>query len=255
MSLQFEMQELETGKPYLMKFRPILTGTILPDWCHGPFVAELSSLVFHHDHMTIDYNHDETEILGYAHSFAVDSTGWIGDGVLLSLAPGDRASQVILQGKAGVPWEVSPTLMLDEGTQQKVNDGEVVNINGVDQKGPFTIFRNVPVRGISICPYARDKDTNAILKMARLNQPTTMEVKKMSDEEKKATLNQKDEQTTLNEEPEKPVKDETLLKFTNRFGFERGAKLFQEGVEYEKIDEAFQTLKANGTSIGLRLIF
>ncbi len=249
MPIQFsETQEpFEIGKPYPMKFRPILTGTILPDWCHGPFVVELASLVFHHDRMTIDYNHNETEILGYAHDFAVDSTGWIGDGTLLSLAPNDRASQVILQGKAGVPWEVSPTLMMDEGVPELVHEGQVVHINGMDQKGPFTIFRNVPVRGISICPYARDKDTNAVLKMARLNQPPTMmEVKKMDTEEKKDALNQEEEQDKLNEPEQTPVKDETLLKFTNRFGFERGTKLFQEGVEYDKIDEAFQTLKACG---------
>jgi hypothetical protein len=137
-----------------------------------------------------------------------------------------------MRGIAGTPWEISPTIIVSEYDATKVKVGEKVNMNGRELQGPFTIYHNVEVRGISICPYGRDKETNALLGLQMVRRKKKGELKKMSDE------NDKDKPET--------VKDETLSKFTGKFGAEIGVKLYQAGADFDAIDQAYQTLKNAG---------
>jgi hypothetical protein len=249
MSIQYNNTEFQVGVPYPISFRPINSGKVIPNWGEL-FALDLKTLDFcGKERFLIDYNHDDSQVIGYidTNTFKVDATGWIGDGFIVSLTEGDKASEVIKLGKAGVPWEVSPTLDLGEATCEFVNDGVKIQLNDQELVGPFTIYRNVPVRGISVCPYGRDNDTSALLGMHRkkLNKKgENMTLTKLSTEDDP----KKEGESSTEEETKETVKDETLAKFTARFGAEQGVKLYQQNLDYEAIDAAFSLLKSCGVT-------
>jgi hypothetical protein len=229
MTIQFSDQEFQVGVPYKTPMT-ILTGAIIPDYGDS-MVVDLSSLIFHKKNYTIDYDHDERETIGTApvSEFNISDAGWKGVGYLLSLRSDDRAAEVIQRGKAGMEWEVSPVLMLEEGIKESIPQGNEIIVNGSLKQGPFNLYKNVPVRGLSFCPYARDKNTNALLGMQRNHFNAGKEVKKMADDKK--------------------VKDDILQKFIDRFGTEQGVQLYQDGVDYDEIEKALELLKKAGIEI------
>jgi hypothetical protein len=239
MAIQYKTDvEFKVGELYPVPMRPINSGSIMQDW-GGLFVLDLATLDYgKKNRFTIDYDHDEMQIIGHidTSTFKIDQTGWIGDGWLLSLVEGDRAYDIIMRGIAGTPWEISPTLILSDDNSTRVKAHEKLKINGQELQGPFTIYHNVEVRGISICPYGRDKNTNALLGILKENKKKKGEFKKMADENNKL------------EEKEEKVKDETLAKFTQKFGAEIGIKLYQSGADFDAIDQAYQTLKNAGVT-------
>jgi hypothetical protein len=251
MSIKYNDTEFKVGEPYPVHFRPINSGKLMPDWC-GMFAIELKSLNYEgKDRLIIDYNHDTEQVIGYidTNTFKVDANGWSGDGFLVSLIDGDKASEIIKLGKAGVPFEVSPTLDINEDDVEKVKAGDTVTVNEQAQDGPFRIYKNVVVRGISICPYGRDNDTNTILgmnfrnskKKGKLDMSTKI---KLSDEDKEKN----EELSEGDDENKETVKDETLAKFTKRFGAEKGVALYQSGADYDKVEETIATLTKAGIS-------
>jgi hypothetical protein len=88
----------------------------------------------------------------------------------------------------------------------------------------------VPVLGISICPYGRDKNTNVLFGIER-------EVK---NRRKNMPLKKEGKKTT------EKVKDATLLSFTTKFGYKKGVELYQSGIELKKIEDSIALLKGLG---------
>jgi hypothetical protein len=124
--ITYKGKEYKVNVPYEVELSPINTGVILPDYCWGDFVIDLSTLDYgNKERLVVDYNHEENLTIGYIDvaSMKVDAGGWSGTGYLLPIDEKDKASEIIKQGMGGVPFEVSPTLSLHEA------EAEIINAN------------------------------------------------------------------------------------------------------------------------------
>ena len=92
---------------------------------------------------------------------------------LESATPNDRAAEVIARIESGVPYEISPTVMLDES--------EVVKETATTDDGvEYIIYRNVPLRGASVCPYGTDRCTTILSLNGGLEMKKRVKTKKLS---------------------------------------------------------------------------
>lgn len=261
-----ETQENHDTEERNIKFNPALTGDALWRCCEGDFVIDLATLKFNKDRLTIDYNHDESEVIGYAMNFQKTPSGLIADGVLVSAMAGDRSDSVYRQLKAGVPLEVSPTLELYSGSIEELEDGQTAMINDREISGPITIFKNVPVRGLSVCPYGTDAGTcvNALKKenlteekmifSKRKNGLTRMAKSRLSEEGGEGEVKEKEKVLTDCSEEAGAEGTEGATQYTaypeletfiENFGLEKGVEYYRRGLTLEEAQaEDYAELKA-----------
>ena len=225
----------------------ILSGTELFRDDLGAFVLDLSSMQFHRDRYIVDYDHLETQVLGWLGDVEVTEEGLIGTAHLSSTNGNDRASEVIQRIKDGTPYEVSPTIDLPD--PEEVPEGVTVEVNGQTVEGPIDIYRNVEFRGVGICPYGTDKFTK-IISLKRSNEVNmSKKTKKLSDDVIKEdelieTAAEIVEDATDGEVPAEaayPLLEEMI----EEFGFEEGVNYFRRGLSFEEAEqEDYENLKA-----------
>lgn len=129
-----------------------------PYWSN-PTVHDFAGMVAP-DKIPIDYGHDDAEVIGYADSIDTSTGNLILSGVLLSMAPGDRAAEVYAKAKEGVPYQASIVMGMEPLSVEEVGAGMSALVNGQTVDGPVTIFRAFQLRGVSILPHGADSDTN-----------------------------------------------------------------------------------------------
>lgn len=131
-----------------------------PYW--GRIVHDLSGMRMHKSRLPIDYAHNESEVLGYLNHFDSESGDLVASGALIPFSEGDRASEVLHKMREGVPYEASIFFGGDGIKIEEVGEGMVAQVNGYTFDGPGIIVREWPLRGVAICPYGADMNTESV---------------------------------------------------------------------------------------------
>lgn len=207
----------------------VLSGDQLWRDNQGDFVIDLDSVAIHRDKLILDYNHNEDEVIGHIDEIKTDDGRLTATAHIYSVCAGDRAEEVMKRIRLGTPYEISPTVMFRNGDPEEIIEGNQAVINGRTVSGPATVFRNVPVRGASVCPYGTDKETGIVgLALERTDEHERNP--NMADEEKKDEC--------LNEEGAgEYTASPDLEKMIAEFGLEKGVEYFRKGISFEEAQQ------------------
>jgi len=127
-------------------------------WFWGNVVHDLSGMLGR-ERGAIDYAHDEKEIIGYYSHREVTPDGLVLSGALVPWKESDRATEIQYKLAQGVPYEASINFGGDGIKLEQVPDGQTVQVNGFDFAGPGIVVREWPLRGVAVCPYGADANT------------------------------------------------------------------------------------------------
>ncbi len=137
------------------------SGDAITHWYWGKVIHDLAGMRTHKPRLTIDYAHNDNEVLGYLNHFDVSSGDLVASGALTPWREDDRASEVIFKMRQGVPYEAS-IFFGGEGIKlEEIGEGMTAQVNGRQFDGPGVIVREWPLRGVAICPYGADQNTEA----------------------------------------------------------------------------------------------
>jgi hypothetical protein len=137
------------------------SGKPIEHWFWGKVVHDLAGMRTHKPRLTIDYAHNDAEVLGYLNHFETDTGDLITSGALTPFKDDDRASEVLFKMRQGVPYEASIFFGGDGIKVEEVGEGMVSQVNGYQFEGPGIIIREWPLRGVAICPYGADQNTES----------------------------------------------------------------------------------------------
>lgn len=137
------------------------SGKPIEHWFWGRVVHDLAGMHLHKPRVPIDYVHDAKEIVGYLNKFDRTSGDLVTSGALVPFKESDRATEIVHKMKAGVPYEASINFGGDGIKVEDVGDGMVAQVNGYQFEGPGVIVREWPLRGVAICPYGADANTES----------------------------------------------------------------------------------------------
>jgi hypothetical protein len=127
----------------------------------GRVVHDLAGMHLHKSRLAIDYVHDSKEIIGYLNKFETDSGVLVTTGALVPWKDNDRATEILHKLSEGVPYEASINFGGDGIKIQELFEGETTEVNGRTFDGPGVIIREWPLRGVAICPYGADANTDS----------------------------------------------------------------------------------------------
>jgi hypothetical protein len=130
-----------------------------PYW--GNIVHDLSGVRLHKNRIPVDYVHDPKEIIGYLNHFDGSSGDLVTSGALVPFKDNDRATEILHKMDAGVPYEASINFGGDGIRLEDLAAGQTTMINGYLLTGPAVIVREWPLRGVAICPYGADMNTES----------------------------------------------------------------------------------------------
>jgi hypothetical protein len=139
------------------------TGDPISHWYWGNVVHDNAGMQVHKSRLTIDYNHNDEEVIGYANKIENVNGDLLASGVIQSFNGNDRAAEVIFRAKQGQPYEASITHDADV-VLEEVPENYTVTVNERQVNGPALIIREWSLRGIAVCPYGADKNTSTELK-------------------------------------------------------------------------------------------
>jgi hypothetical protein len=138
------------------------SGGSIDHWYWGKVVHDLAGMRLHKPRLTVDYAHNESEVLGYLNHFDTESGDLIASGALTPWREDDRASEVMFKMREGVPYEASIFFGGDGMKVQEIAGGQIEQVNGRQFEGPGIIIREWPLRGVAICPYGADSNTESV---------------------------------------------------------------------------------------------
>lgn len=231
-----EAYRFKNPKPFVLQFddsgetsedakRPVellaLSGEPMESWYWERCIFERSGCTILNGKITIDYNHDPYEILGYVEA-ASGTPQLILNGFMTPFEK-DRASEVVHKSKQGVPYQCSVSLAYENFRYEYIGPGETTEVDGREFEGPITVFREYTVDGVAICPYGTDTKTQ-----------TTVFNKHKERNEK-----------TMTKEIEIAKKDgdraarELMKKFTKKFGDKKACRYFSDGLDEEAANEQY----------------
>ena len=113
--------------------------------------------------LPIDFDHDTGEAIGYLNKFEVEEDGLYASGAIVSTQEGDRASKILSQMRAGIPYEASINFGGDGIEVERVPEGKTAMVNGYELAGESVIVRKYPLRGVAVCLYGYDAQTSTNL--------------------------------------------------------------------------------------------
>jgi len=158
------------------------SGKPIEHWYWGRVVHDLAGMHLHKSRLAIDYVHDSKEVIGYLNKFDIESGDLVTSGALVPYKDNDRASEILHKMSAGVPYEASINFGGDGIKVQEIDEGQVAEVNGYTFEGPGVIVREWPLRGVAICPYGADANTdsralsgnqNQVFSASVVSEPTT----------------------------------------------------------------------------------
>lgn len=170
------------------------SGQPIEHWYWGKVAHDLSGMRLHKQRVSIDYAHDDKEVIGYANAFSSESGDLEVSGALVPFKDSDRATEVIYKQKSGVPYEASINFGGDGIKLEQVAEGQSAQVNGYTFDGPGIVIREWPLRGIAVCPYGADMNTST--QFAASKETVTVEFME---------ANMADEQTNVPEENQQPA--------------------------------------------------
>lgn len=135
------------------------SGGAIEHWYWGNVIHDFSGMKIGKNRLAIDYVHDPKEIIGYLNKFETENGDLYASGALVPYKDSDRASEIIHKMKEGVPYEASINFGGDGIKVEELSAGQVATVNGNQFEGPATIIREWPLRGVAVCPYGADANT------------------------------------------------------------------------------------------------
>lgn len=145
------------------------SGQPIEHYFWGRVVHDLAGMRLHKSRLAIDYVHDDKEIIGYLNHFDSESGDLIASGALVPFKDTDRATEIVYKMAQGVPYEASINFGGDGIKVQEVFEGEVTEVNGYTFEGPGIVIRDWPLRGVAVCPYGADMNTESASALANNN--------------------------------------------------------------------------------------
>lgn len=137
------------------------SGGSIEHWFWGRVVHDMSGLHMHKSRLPIDFVHDPKEVIGYLNKFDTSSGDLVTSGALVPFKESDRATEIIHKMGEGVPYEASINFGGDGIKLEEVPEGMTTEVNGRQFDGPGVIIREWPLRGVAICPYGADANTES----------------------------------------------------------------------------------------------
>lgn len=209
-------------------------------WYWGRMVHDLSGVKMK-SRMPIDYCHDNAEVLGFLNKSEITDEGIYLSGALVPYGD-DKAAEVVYKMGQGVPYEASINFGGDGILIEDVSEGMVTQVNGYQFAGPGVVIREWPLRGVAICPYGADANTESNLFSENDNKETKVEIMTEESESVEAAAvvdapeaaelgaaveGAEITPTPVAEEP-KDAKAE-LSQYVAEFGFAAGAEMYLLG--------------------------
>ena len=111
--------------------------------------------------------HDHNQIVGYTESLTSDGANLYAHGVLLDGDSHPAAQEVISASAQGFPWQASVGLEIDESGIVNLQDGEELEINGLNVKGPLLVMNKTTLKEISFVPLGADSQTRVAVALAK----------------------------------------------------------------------------------------
>lgn len=144
--------------PFSMKAR---SAGIINHWYWGRIVHDMSGMTLRKPTCPIDYDHCSWYLIGVGQKFKADNSGLQVDGQLVALKadPEDKAYEVAMKAKMGVPYEASIDWRGQGIVIEELGEGATAQVNGETVTGPLTIVRKWPLRSVAVTPYGQDSDT------------------------------------------------------------------------------------------------
>ena len=137
------------------------SGKPIEHWFWGRVVHDMAGMHLHKSRLPIDYVHDSKEVIGFLNHFETESGDLVTSGALVPYGSNDRASEIIHKMREGVPYEASINFGGDGIKVQELAAGEMAEVNGAMFDGPGVIVREWPLRGVAVCPYGADANTES----------------------------------------------------------------------------------------------
>ena len=128
----------------------------------GRVVHDMAGMHQLRERGSIDYAHDDKEIVGYYNHHEAGPDGLMLSGALVPFKDSDRASEIAYKMANGVPYEASINFGGDGIRLQQLEDGESTEVNGFTFEGPGIVIRSWPLRNVAICPLGADANTSAV---------------------------------------------------------------------------------------------
>ena len=176
-------------------------------WFWGRIVHDISGFKSK-SRIPIDYAHDTKEVIGYLNHFENEPDGLAVSGALVPFKDSDRATEIIHKMGLGVPYEASINFGGDGMKIQQVDDGEQAEVNGFMFDGPGVIVREWPLRGVAICPYGADANTDSAMLSEDNKKTFSAEVLTSKPEPQQKDKIMADDQIVV--EAEEPTTDENV---------------------------------------------
>jgi hypothetical protein len=231
---QFRIESSEDKKKHAIKL-VAFSGKPFTHWWWGDCVFDRQGAVIA-DKIAIDFNHNSNEGLGFLDTFEGD-TELVCSGYLIPFKESDRASEILYKKEQGIPYQCS--VMLDDAgfEYEYVKPGHSVEVNGetLDNENGLVIFRRYKIVGVAICLYGSDSNTTLFNKYKPLlkfehegeySMPKDTDVKTGDDRSAR----------------------EMALRFTKKFGQDRGFRYFTAGKSEEEAKDAFIEETSNDIS-------
>jgi hypothetical protein len=161
------------------------SGKPIEHWFWGRVVHDMAGMQLHKPRLPIDYVHDAKEVIGYLNKFEVEDGDLMTSGALVPWKDSDRATEIVHKMAAGVPYEASINFGGDGIKVQELDQGQVESVNGFEFEGPGIIVREWPLRGVAVCPYGADMntETSALADTNKVFRGTVMAAPKAEAEE------------------------------------------------------------------------
>ena len=115
----------------------------------------------HKSKIALDYNHNPDEVVGYANKFDHSKGDLHLSGALTPFKESDRGTEILSKSRQGVPYEASINFAGPMAVE-RLKKNETATVNGRNFSGPLTIIRKWHLRGVAICPYGYDHQTQAV---------------------------------------------------------------------------------------------
>jgi hypothetical protein len=239
--------------PFKMRAR---SGDALDHWFWGRIVHDFEGMT-HNSRIPIDYCHDSSEVIGYGNKFDTASGSLEVEGALTPYKDSDRPSEIIAKSQMGVPYQAS--IFFDDASIQDIPAGVDTEVNGKKFSGPGVVVREWSLRGVAVCPYGYDSNTETrfsksdvcsckVLEMPETttDQPVSEDKVSVDDTETVDDSVESDvdvEETTETSDVETQEEEETVQlsdgpRFLECFG-DRGGVWFAEGKTFSEAQQLY----------------
>jgi hypothetical protein len=129
-------------------------------WYWGRIVHDMAGMKLHKTPLTCDYEHYDP--IGFLDVFDADNDGLEVSGELVATdVAGDVTTRILQLSRGGVPFEASIYFDEDELLLEYVPEGYQAQVNGATFEGPGVIAREWWLRGVAVCSYGYDKNTQS----------------------------------------------------------------------------------------------